>query len=205
MLHLLAPLRLNFSIQSHIVACMLELLELRRNIAHLLLGTFFAFLVISFPHGLVLVGNAILIGGLIVASFLYQRYDIALLNWLFARFDRPGRFTAKGAITFFVGTFIAVLLFAPLYAALGILVLAIGDSLATIAGHYAGKHIVFKKKTLEGAVAFFVCAFTILVLFIAPAKALLVAVIACGTELFTPPNLDDNITIPFVTGLLLSL
>jgi len=181
------------------------MLELRRNVAHLLLGTFFAFLVISFPRGLVLVVNAVLIGGLIVASFFYQRRDIAFLTWLFTRFDRPGRFTAKGAITFFAGTFIAVALFAPLYAALSILVLAIADSLATITGHYAGKHTLFKKKTLEGTLAFFVCALAILVLFVAPTKAVLVAVIASGTELITPPNIDDNITIPFVTGLLLSL
>jgi dolichol kinase len=110
------------------------------------------------------------------------------LTWLFTRFDRPSRFTAKGAITFFVGTFIAVLLFAPLYAALSILVLSIGDSLATIAGHYVGKHALFKKKTFEGTLTFFVCAFAILIFFVAPTKAVL-----------------DNITIPFITGLLLSL
>jgi dolichol kinase len=181
------------------------MLELRRNIAHLLLGTFFAFLVVSLPHGLVLICNAVLIGGLIVASFLYQRYNITFLTWLFTRFDRPSRFTAKGAITFFAGTFIAVLLFAPLYAALSILVLSIGDSLATIAGHYVGKHALFKKKTFEGTLTFFVCAFAILIFFVAPTKALLVALIASATELITPPNLDDNITIPFITGLLLSL
>ena len=180
------------------------MLELRRNIAHLLLGTFFAFLVVSLPHELVLVGNAVLISGLIVASFLHQRYNIAFLTWLFTNFDRPSKFTAKGAITFFVGTFIAVLLFAPLYAALSILVLAIGDSLATIAGHYAGKHALFKKKTLEGTLTFFICAFAILVFF-APTKALLVALVASATELITPSSLDDNLTIPFVTGLLLSL
>ncbi len=141
------------------------MLELRRNIAHLLLGTFFAFLVVSLPHGLVLICNAALIGGFIVASFLYQRYNITFLTWLFTRFDRPSRFTANGAITFFVGTFIAVLLFAPLYAALSILVLSIGDSLATIAGHYVGKHALFKKKTFEGTLTFFVCAFAILIFF----------------------------------------
>ena len=181
------------------------MLELRRNIAHLLLGTFFAVLVVSLPHELVLVCNAALISGFIVASFLHQRYNIAFLTWLFANFDRPSKFTAKGAITFFVGTFIAVLLFAPLYAALSILVLAIGDSLATIAGHYAGKHALFKKKTLEGTLTFFICAFAILVFFVAPTKALLVALVASATELITPPSLDDNLTIPFVTGLLLSL
>jgi dolichol kinase len=84
-------------------------------------------------------------------------------------------------------------------------VLSIGDSLATIAGHYVGKHALFKKKTFEGTLTFFVCAFAILIFFVAPTKAVLVALIASATELITPPNLDDNITIPFITGLLLSL
>jgi dolichol kinase len=98
-----------------------------------------------------------------------------------------------------------VLLFPPLFAALSILVLAISDSLATIAGHYAGEHILFKKKTIEGTLVFFACTLVILVLFVAPVKALLIALIVSGTELVTPTYLDDNLNIPFVTGLLLSL
>ena len=148
------------------------MLELRRNMAHLLLGSFFAFLVVTLPREIVIACNVLLISGLIVSSFLYQKHKIALLTWLFTRFDRPGKFTAKGAIIFFVGTLIAVLLFPPLFAALSILVLAISDSLATIAGHYAGKHILFKKKTIEGTLVFFACTLVILVLFVAPIKAL---------------------------------
>lgn len=100
---------------------------------------------------------------------------------------------------------IAVLLFSPLYAALSILVLSISDSLATIAGYYAGKHLLFKRKTVEGTVAFFVSALVILIFFVMPTKALLVALIATVTELATPAYMDDNLTIPFITGLVLSL
>jgi dolichol kinase len=181
------------------------MLELRRNMAHLLLGSFFAFLVVTLPREIVIACNVLLIGGLIVSSFLYQKHKIAVLTWLFTRFDRPGKFTAKGAIIFFVGTLIAVLLFPPLFAALSILVLAISDSLATIAGHYLGKHILLKKKTIEGTLVFFACTLVILVMFVAPVKALLIALIVSATELVTPTYLDDNLTIPFVTGLLLSL
>jgi len=184
------------------------MLELRRNMAHLLLGSFFAYLVVTLPREIVIACNVLLISGLIVASFLYQKHKIAFLTWLFTRFDRPGKFTARGAIIFFVGTLIAVLLFAPLFAAISILVLAISDSLATIAGHYAGKHILFKKKTIEGTLVFFACTLVMLVLFVgpvAPVKALLIALIVSATELVTPTYLDDNLTIPFVTGLLLSL
>jgi dolichol kinase len=181
------------------------MLELRRNMAHLLLGTFFALLVVLLPHELVIGINLLLIGGLLGSSFLYQRYNIAFLAWLFTRFDRPGKLVAKGAIIFFVGILIAVLLFPPFVAALSVLVLAISDSLATIAGHYAGKHILFKKKTAEGTLVFFVCTLAILVLFVTPMTALVVALIVSAAELTTPAYLDDNLVIPFVTGLLLSL
>jgi len=121
-------------------------------------------------------------------------------------FDRPGKFTAKGAIIFFVGTLIVILLFAPFFAALSILVLSISDSLATIAGYYVGKHVLYKKKTIEGTLVFFASTLVILVLFIiTPMKALVIALLVSATELLTPKYLDDNLTIPFVTGLLLSL
>lgn len=181
------------------------MLELRRKIAHLLLGTFFAFLVVSLPHELVVAVNLLLIGGLFVCSLLHQRYNIAFLNWLFERFDRLEKFTAKGAILFFVGILIAVVLFAPLCAALSILVLSISDSLATIVGYYVGKHRLFKRKTIEGTGAFFICTLAIIIFFVAPTKALLVALVVSATEVITPPYVDDNLTIPFVTGLLLSL
>ena len=181
------------------------MLELRRNMAHLLLGSFFAFLVVTLPREIVIACNVLLISGLIVSSFLYQKHKIAVLTWLFTRFDRPGKFTAKGAIIFFVGTLIAVLLFPPLFAAISILVLAISDSLATIAGHYVGKHLLLKKKTIEGTLVFFACTLVILVMFVAPVKALLIALIVSATELVTPTYLDDNLTIQFVTGILLSL
>ncbi|MGZ4864603.1 MAG: hypothetical protein ACXV5H_07380 [Halobacteriota archaeon] len=173
--------------------------------AHLLLGSFLAFLVVTLPHELVIACNVLLISVLLISSFLYQKRKIALLTWLFTRFDRPGKFTASGAIIFFVGTLIAVLLFPPLIAALSILVLAVSDSLATIAGHYAGKHILFRKKTIEGTLVFFACTLVILVRFVAPIEALLIALIVSATELITPKYLDDNLTIPFITGLLLSL
>jgi dolichol kinase len=181
------------------------MLELRRKIAHLLLGVALAFLVVSAPLEFVVVCNLLVLLGLLVCSFLHRRRPNWFLTWLFSRFDRKERLTAKGAITFFAGTLVAILLFAPLYAALSILVLSISDALATIAGYYAGRHRLIKNKTVEGSLVFCVCTFLILFLFVAPPKALLTAVIASATELATPAYLDDNITIPFVTGLLLSL
>jgi dolichol kinase len=181
------------------------MLELRRKVAHVVLGTFFAVLVVSFPHELVVITNMLIIGVLLASSYLHQKYHVAFLAWLFSCFDRPSKFTAKGAVIFFVGTLIAVLLFTPRYAAASILVLSISDGLATIAGYYAGKHTLFKKKTIEGTFVFFICTVSILTFFVVPMKALLIALVVSATELLTPAYLDDNLTVPFVTGLLLSL
>src|SRR3974390_1626080 len=76
------------------------MLELRRNLAHLTLGIFLAFLVVSLSHALVIIINLSLIGGLLISVYLYNEYDVAFLAWLFARFDRPSKFTARGAVTF---------------------------------------------------------------------------------------------------------
>ena len=181
------------------------MLELRRKLAHLLVGIALAFLVVSAPLGFVIACNLLVLVGLFVSSFLDRKRPNRLLTWLFSRFDRQESFTARGAITFFIGTLIAIILFAPIYAALSILVLSISDAFATIAGYYAGRHKLFKNKTAEGSLVFCVCTFLILFLFVAPTKALLTAVIASATEIATPAYIDDNITIPFVTGLLLSL
>jgi len=181
------------------------MLELRRNIAHLTLGILLAYLVVSLSHALVIIINLSLIGGLLLSVYLYDKYDVAFLAWLFSRFDRPSKFTARGAIIFFVGTLIAILLFTPEFAALSILVLAVSDSIATLTGHYVGKHTLFRGKTLEGTSAFFASTCIILAFFVAPTRALLVALATSVAELVTPAYIDDNLIIPVVTGLLLSI
>ncbi len=181
------------------------MLELRRKLAHLILGTFFAFLVVSLPHALVVTINAVLIVGLLVSVYLYQVHDVRFFVWLFGRFDRPSKFTARGAATFLIGTLAAVLLFTPFVAALSILVLAVGDAVATIAGYYAGRHNIFRNKTLEGTLAFFVSTGVLLAFFVAPIVAISVALVTAILELVTPSYIDDNLILPVATGILLSI
>ncbi len=181
------------------------MLELRRKVAHLILGVFFAFLVVSLPHAIVIAINILLIAGLVASAYLSQVYKIRFFVWLFERFDRPSKFTAQGAIIFFVGILAAVLLFPQFIAAVSILVLAICDAAATITGHYAGKHRMIGNKTLEGTIAFCVSAFILLIFFIRPLAAIAVAVVIAIVELVTPSYVDDNLIIPVATGILLSV
>ena len=181
------------------------MLELRRKVAHLILGTCFAYVVISLPHALVVTVNLLLIAGLLVSAYLSQVHKVRFFVWLFERFDRPSKFTARGAVTFFVGTLAAVLLFPPFVAATSILVLAVGDAAAAIAGHYAGTHKILKSKTLEGTLAFFVSTGFLLALLIAPSTAVVIALITALLELLTPSYIDDNLVLPVATGILLSI
>ncbi|MGZ4916683.1 MAG: hypothetical protein ACXV45_08530 [Halobacteriota archaeon] len=181
------------------------MLELRRKLAHLILGTCFAYAVVSLPHTLVVAVNLLLIAGLLVSAYLYQAHKVRFFVWLFERFDRPGKFTARGAVTFFVGTLATVLLFPPFVAAVSILVLAVGDAAAAIAGYYAGTHKIFRSKTLEGTLAFFVSTGIVLALLIAPSTAIVIALVTAFLELITPPYIDDNLVLPIATGILLSI
>ncbi|MDD1721371.1 MAG: hypothetical protein LUP95_05230 [Euryarchaeota archaeon] len=181
------------------------MLELRRKLAHLILGVIFAYLVVSLPHELVVTVNLLLIVGLLISAYLYQVHHVRFFIWLFEQFDRPSKFTARGAITFFIGTLAAVLLFTPFVAALSILVLAVGDAVATITGYYAGKHRVLNSKTLEGTLAFFVSTGILLAFFVAPVAAISVALVTAILELLTPPYIDDNLILPVATGILLSI
>lgn len=179
--------------------------ELRRKLSHLAFGVFLAFLVISPWHVLAIILNVSLIIGVFAAAYLNERFHVAFIARVFAYYNASNRPATKAAITFFAGCLFAVLLFPPLNAALAILVLSVGDGVAAIAGLYIGRHKLFNGKTLEGSVAFFISAFVVLVLFITPTKAGVIALIAAATELTTPAYLDDNLSIPIITGLLLSL
>jgi phytol kinase len=179
--------------------------ELRRKLSHLAFGVFLAFLVISPWHVLAIILNVSLIIGVFAAAYLNERFHVAFIARVFAYYNASNRPATKAAITFFAGCLFAVLLFPPLNAALAILVLSVGDGAAAVIGHYLGRHKLFNGKTLEGSVAFFISAFVVLVLFITPTKAGVIALIAAATELTTPAYLDDNLSIPIITGLLLSL
>jgi phytol kinase len=183
----------------------LYVLELRRKLSHLAFGVLFAFLLISPWRVVAIIISGSLIIIMLAAAYLHQRFHVAFLGRVFAQYDAPRRPATKAAVTFFAGCLFAMLLFPPLNAALAILVLAVGDSVAAIIGQYAGKHKLFNGKTLEGTSSFIIAALVILVPFIPPTKALVIALIAAAAELTTPAYLDDNLSIPIITGLLLGL
>jgi dolichol kinase len=120
------------------------------------------------------------------AAYLNEGFHVAFVARVFAYYNASNRPATKAALTFFAGTLFAVLLFPPLNVALAILVLSVGDGVAAIAGLYLGRHKLFNGKTLEGPVAFFISAFVVLVLFIAPTKAGVIALITAPQNSLRP-------------------
>lgn len=141
-----------------------------------------------------------------------------LYNAVFGKMLRRGEMSAgeggepfrcTGTGFFFLGSWVAVALFEPLVAMAAILYLVLGDLSAALVGIGFGR-IKIGKKSLEGTLAMFaVCYGVTLVLFWhAPFQEYLClagAISASLVELLNPPFLDDNLTIPLLSGAALHL
>ena len=106
-----------------------------------------------------------------------------------------------GSTYFAIGALLTILLFPKEVAIASLYILIICDASAGIVGSSLGKTYVFRKKTLEGSIAFFVSgmivvAFTMKDNLFWGAAAVFTATLV---ELFTL-TLDDNLTIPLVAG-----
>ncbi len=87
----------------------------------------------------------------------------------------------------------------------------LGDLAAAIFGKRFGKHFTIGKKTLEGSIAFFIVAYfgsiimKLTVLNIAPWPALFMGALTATVIESLPLGIDDNFSVPVLTGLLLQL
>ena len=127
----------------------------------------------------------------------YRLY-MKIFGWMTRRHEHDRSFT--GATYVFVGSFFTILLFPKEIAIISLLFLTVGDPTACLVGLSFGK-IKILNKTLEGTLAFIIVGFLVTVWvpgISLPIKAL-GAIIASLVELI-PWKLDDNITIPVVTG-----
>jgi dolichol kinase len=110
-----------------------------------------------------------------------------------------------GSLFYLISCALTIILFDRLAAAASIFVLAVSDPLSTMVGSRWGRTVVHGK-SLEGAAAFFFSSFLILLLFsFGPPAAIAAAAAGTATEFFSPAFIDDNLTIPLVIALTLTL
>jgi dolichol kinase len=186
-------------------------LEFRRAVFHLCAGLVVVILTVLFTKETVipLLGTIIVIG--VILSLLCRRYKLPVIETFLTYFERkehrkihPGR----GPLLLVVGCFIALFFFEHNIALASIMVLAIGDSFTNIFGPFGKmKTRLHKKKFLEGTITGIIGATLGAMLFIPFWIAFVATLIAMFVELadLSKYYLDDNILIPVIAGLIMTL
>lgn len=104
-----------------------------------------------------------------------------------------------------ISLFVTVLLFEPRIAMGAIISLAVGDPVAGIVGTILGR-VRIKGKAIEGAVANLVASFFLINLLVpSPWIALAGATAGAIVELVHIPKVDDNLSVPIVSGLTMTI
>ena len=190
---------------------MLTKLEIKRQIVHIILGIL---IVILLNFNLI---NAtylffIFIFGLILSS-LSTKFNIPVIHQFLRTFDREKdleKFPGKGAIFYVLGAFIVVLIFPKDIALASIMILALGDSVSRLVGPYGYlKHPFHNEKFFEGVIAGAVAGFIGALFFVSWLPALIassVSMLIEGIDLRIKNfKIDDNLLIPIVAGVVISL
>lgn len=151
------------------------------------------------------------IAGLLTALTLFIVYAMYReFRWLYALLERENvAFKGKGAFFYMLGILLTAVLFWE-HAGAAILVLAIADATATLAGTlFRSRRLPYnRRKSTAGSGAFFVSS-TLVLSFVQPGFGVFfIAFLLTALESFDYreiPFLDDNLVVPVVAAYLLSL
>ena len=121
-----------------------------------------------------------------------------------------GKFHPTGSIYVLMAALICSCFFDKYAAIIGLTVMLVADSAAALVGKAFGKRKIYKNKTLEGTLAFFLSAILVNVCFSFVYPFGMLNILACGVatlaELFEDKiKIDDNLSIPLFTAGILSL
>lgn len=185
-------------------------LEFRRQIAHLIIGVviaagvFFKFITTEFLTFILALGGLLII--------FAKKMTIPVVTKILEFFERKKdikTFPGRGAFFLVLGSWLTTILFSNIVAAAAILIMAVGDAVAVVAGNL--KHQTplpyNKEKTIQGSIAAFFTA-TLAASFIVPFhQALIASAIAMFIESLPLKignfKIDDNLIIPLVAGTVL--
>jgi len=179
------------------------ILEVKRQIFHLLLISLWLVPILLFPYPLTLL-TFLLILGLNLAVVFKIRPFHNLFSFLIEHLERERNIERPGIQAFYanLGIFISFLLFGKM-SMFGVVVLSVGDSMSTLIGRLFGKHRIFfnPSKSWEGTLAFFLGSFVALSFITDHKTALLLSSVTALLEAMDL-KLDDNLLIPlFVSSL----
>ncbi len=186
-------------------------LETRRNLFHLVLGICLVILLYFDLINVWIMLVVTLVGFLI--SMASRKRPVPLIHWFLLRFEREENMTTipgRGALFFFLGLLLTMALFEHDIVMASIIIFVLADSLSPLIGIKVGRirHPLSDKKFLEGSIAGFIFAFLGALLFVSPLEALLASFFAVTVEAIDSlkgRRIEDNITIPLVAGLTITL
>ena len=175
----------------------MEKTELERQLLHMILGLLALAILLVFGRG-ILTGMMffIVIIGLLLVNLTYLGKKTGIVELFVRRFERTNvPFPGWGSACYATGVLlVASFLTDPNVIAASIIILAIGDGIATLAGKAGRIRLPYnRKKTLEGTVAFFIASLP--GYFFVGDIIIPIALIAAVVESLDLP-LDDNVTIP---------
>ena len=114
--------------------------------------------------------------------------------------------TLTGASYIFIVSLIVIYFCDKTVAFIALMMMSIADSLAALIGKKYGSVIVYKNKTLEGSIAFFLS--SVLIVTLVPDVSLhasIIAIFACTVgEVFSNDFIDDNFSIPIIFSVVYS-
>jgi len=182
-------------------------LELRRQIAHFLMGISIVLLLKYGILNIPIITAVIILGG--VVSIASRFVKVPFIYPVLKFFERPKEmklFPGKGAFFFALGTLVVLHIYEINIAMASIVIMAVGDSITTIIGTYFGKlkNPLNPEKHLEGTI-FAIFASTIAAYYIIDfPRAFIASTISMVFESITSRKIDrvidDNLLIPIVAG-----
>ena len=194
-------------------------LHILRKVWHILTGSFGLFIFISSSLSQRFWAFAVL--GIAISGFLidFVRNKVPLINRMVIRIIGPlmrrsERDGVSGLPFYALGISLSLFFFSRDIAIVSTMFLVISDPLSSFFGVLYGKDKILPNKSLQGAVAgFFTC--YLITLFYAMNTttlgshllvfSIVAGVIGAASELVSAFNIDDNLTIPVLSGLGLTL
>ena len=180
--------------------------ELGRKLVHLFFGLFLISILMNLGRSYLIIFLAIFFAaGSMMIVLMSQGWRIPVADWFEDRFEREDvRFPGYGAFWFVVGAlFIAIFLQSTDEIAAALLVLAAGDSAATIFGVLGKHHLPHNQnKTVEGSAAFFI--FSLSACLFMGWIAVALAALGTAVESLDVP-VDDNLLIPIALIIILKI
>ena len=182
--------------------------ELLRKSLHLFTGVTFSLLILfgflKWWHFL-----ALFVFSLPILFYIHNtNKKVPVISYFIDKMGRQDEFPGKGALTFVIGVFIAFLIFPKNIAAASIMILAVGDAISPLIGKHFGKTktIFSKRKMIEGFIVGVSFSFLAATLIVGAKLAFFASLIALFAEFWDETDfIDDNILIPLVAGLVMTV